>query len=396
MSWILLITVCLYAILIGEFAVAHWRLPEYVPRKQSHLTHFSIIIPYRNEAENLPRLLQAIAQLDYPFDRFEVFLINDASSDRSLEIIQSFMQSHPHLPISCLDNVCTSGSPKKDALALGIKHSQYDWIITTDADCTFPASWLPTIHSFILEKKPKMIAGPVTIATHSQSSFLHAFEQLDILSLMGATIGGFAMRMPFLCNGAHLVYEKNAFLEQGGFDTNNHIASGDDHFLLEKFVKAYPRKVHYLKTSQAIVTTQAQESWKALISQRVRWVSKASAYSYWFSKGVGLLVFLVNLITAVLIIYIPFQWIGVDEGASAWAKLPSRQAGALLEKLLMALLFKWIVDYILIARTAQFFKRKRYLLWYPLVMLVYPFITVYIALRSTISSYEWKGRQFLK
>ena len=394
MSWIVLIIISLYATLIGEFIVGYWRLPKFVFKKQDAHIGFSIIIPFRNEAENLPFLFEAIAALDYPTELFEVFLINDNSTDHSLQIVQDFIESHSQLSIHCHNSQRGSGSPKKDALALGIQHAQNPWIVTTDVDCIFPSSWLQTLSSCIIQKKPKMIAGPVAIAARSNTSFLNAFEQLDFLSLMGATLGGFGMRMPFMCNGAHLAYDKEAFTAQGGFTNNNHIASGDDHFLLEKFARAYPGKVQYLNSPQAIVTTTAQQSWKDFISQRVRWASKATAYTYWFSKAVGFMVFITNCICATLLVYVPLQWLLGMYFDIAFANLPSRQAGALPILFLFALLIKWSVDFLLIARTARFFNRKQYVLWYPVVMILYPFLNVYIALLSLLSTYEWKGRRF--
>lgn len=391
MSWIFFIIICLYAVLIGEFAVAYWRLPNYIPKAQTTHAGLSIIIPFRNEAPNLPQLLQAIAQLHYPQNHFEVLFVNDNSQDKSVVLVQEFIQSHPQLSLRCLNSVRTSGSPKKDALTLGIQHAKHPWIVTTDADCTFPSLWLQTINSFIQDTHPKMIAGPVAISQGVPSGFKHAFEQLDNLSLLGATLGGFGIKMPFMCNGAHLIYEKSAFMEQDGFKNNTHIASGDDHFLLEKFVAAYPKQVHYLKSPQAIVTTQAQHNWKGIISQRVRWASKASSYTFWFAKMVGIIVALANLITAVLLVIFVVGWCSaLWDMDTAFAKAVSQ------EILLLALLFKWGVDAVLIARTARFVKRKKYLKWYPLVMLYYPFMSTYIAVTSLFSSYDWKGRQFSK
>lgn len=386
MIWFILIPITLYVLLIGAFTLAQHKIPEYVPQEKKQHIGFSILIPFRNEAINLPNLLQAIAQLSYPADCYEILLINDDSQDNSLEIVNTFIASHTHITIVCLNNIQTSGSPKKDALNLGVQQSQYDWIVTTDADCVFPSSWLHTLNSFIQDRQPKMIAGPVGIATAKSTSLLHVFEQLDHLSLMGATLGGFGIKMPFMCNGAHLAYQKKAFIEQKGFSNNNHIASGDDHFLLEKFSNAYRHQVLYLKTKQAIITTQEQKSWRGLIEQRIRWASKASAYTYWFSKAVGSIVLLVNLITAILMICIPI--IMFSDSAFAKAKL--------LPLFAFSLIFKWTIDYMLLARIAHFFEKRTFLKWYPILLILYPFLNVYIALLSLFSAYKWKGRRFSK
>jgi cellulose synthase/poly-beta-1,6-N-acetylglucosamine synthase-like glycosyltransferase len=229
-----------------------------------------------------------------------------------------------------------------------------------------------------------MIVAPVSIDTTHPVSLINAYEQLDFLSLMGATIGGFGIRLPFLCNGANLAYEKEAFITVNGYTNNDHIASGDDHFLLEKFVETFPKKVRYLNSLDAGVTTQPQSSWKTLFSQRIRWASKTSGYTFWFSKMVGLLVFLANFITALLLLMIPFVFLGEYAFAKAYPK----------QLILFSLLFKYTVDLLLLARTASFFNRNSYLKWYPFIMLLYPFITTFIALKALTSSYEWKGRRF--
>lgn len=345
---------------------------------------FTILIPFRNEASNLPYVLKSISRLEYSLASFEIILIDDASTDESMLIIQDFMAQQPSLSMSCLPSKRQTGSPKKDALTVGVHHASHEWILTTDADCTLEKTWLLSLNHFIQEFQPKMVVAPVSIATPKPISFLNAYEQLDFLSLMGTTIGGFGMGLPFLCNGANLAYEKEAFTIVNGYQDNDHIASGDDHFLLEKFVKTFPDKVRYLNSLEASVTTQAQPNWKGLISQRVRWASKTSAYTFWFSKAVGLIVLFANLVTSVLLIYVLLS-LCLDFAFATALSAPL---------LLLTIVIKYTVDFVLIARSARFFDRKKYLKWYPLVMVCYPFITLYIVLKSLSFSYEWKGRRF--
>jgi cellulose synthase/poly-beta-1,6-N-acetylglucosamine synthase-like glycosyltransferase len=44
-------------------------------------TRFTIIVPFRNEAANLPLLLDSISKLHYPKERFEVILVDDESEE---------------------------------------------------------------------------------------------------------------------------------------------------------------------------------------------------------------------------------------------------------------------------------------------------------------------------
>ena len=113
--------------------------------------------------------------------------------------------------------------------------------------------------------------------------------------MQSATIGGFGIGVPILCNGANLGYKKETFLKLNGFDGNDHIASGDDLFLFEKFIAENKKNVKYLKSKAAIVTTFPVKSWRDLLNQRTRWAAKTGSSSSVNIKLIGLLVLLTNL-----------------------------------------------------------------------------------------------------
>lgn len=220
-----------------------------------------------------------------------------------------------------------------------------------------------------------MVAGPVFYTKNSR--FLNHFQILDLLSLQGATIGGFGLKRPFLCNGANFAYKKAVFLELNGFNGNSNIASGDDIFLLEKIASTYPKQLLYLKNKQAIVSTKAQTSWHALIQQHIRWAAKTSNYNNRFGILTGLTVFFMN---ALIVLGLALGLFGVIE-FKLWFFL---------------LLFKLIIDFALIYKSAVFFKHKITLKHFLPAALLYPFFSVYIALASLFCSYQWKGRRFKK
>ena len=178
---------------------------------------FSIVIPFRNEAENLPRLLKSIQKLSYPENQLEFLFVNDASSDDSATIIEKSMKTS-QFDYQILSAKRNTNSPKKDAIQTAIETAKYEWILTTDADCMLPKNWLNTFSDFIQENDSKMVVGPVSYET--KSSILHHFQLLDFMSLQASTIGGFGIQKPFLCNGANLAYRKDVFREVDGFEGN--------------------------------------------------------------------------------------------------------------------------------------------------------------------------------
>ncbi len=258
MTIIFSIITLVYIGCISGLVYGFLKLQEYKSNGEIPQVKFSIVVPFRNEAENLPHLLESFSKLDYPVDLFEVILVDDDSND-------GFEIGDFRFEISVIKNIRISNSPKKDAISTAISQAKNDWIITTDADCTFPPEWLKTLSTFILEKKAEMVAGAIKYETGN--SFLHHFQQLDIASLQGATIGSFGIGKPFMCNGANFAYSKQFFRKLGGFDGNNTMASGDDVFLLQKAVKRFSEKVFYLKSENFAVATKPAQTWKYLFFQ---------------------------------------------------------------------------------------------------------------------------------
>lgn len=354
-----------YLITIGWLIFGFTKINSFEYLGLTPKTSFSIIVPFRNEAENLPVLLESFSKLNYPIDLFEVILVDDESEER-LQIADYRLQ------ITTINNIRVSNSPKKDAITTAMQIVKTNWVITTDADCVVPKNWLLSLDNFIQLNHVSMIAGAVTY--DCQNSFLHHFQQLDLASLQGATIGSFGIKKGFMCNGANFAYTKSFFQKLNGFEGNGTIASGDDVFLLQKALSKYPEKVAYLKSKNTIVSTKPVDDWKSLFYQHVRWASKTTSYQSAFGKRLGLLVFMGNF---GLVCCFGFTLLGL-------VSFPNFG---------LYFLIKFGIDAALILQTNRFLtKRKiRYLL---LSSLWYPFFSTTVALYCLFGKYEWKGRRF--
>jgi hypothetical protein len=256
--------------------------------------------------------------------------------------------------------------------------ADFKWIITTDADCKVPNKWLLSYSEFITGNNPKMIAAPV--AYKCDKSFLQQFQNMDFLSLIGSTIGAFGIKKPFMCNGANLAYQKESFLAVNGFEGNDNIASGDDVFLLEKFIKTDPNSVKYLKTIDALVITKPVLNFKNLLSQRIRWASKTSATKNLFGKFVGLIVILMNLLMI------------IGFGIIIRNYFINKNSYKLIVFFLCLFILKWIIDFLLIKKTYLFIGLKTGLRSYILSSMLYPFFVVLVVVLSFFKKYNWKGR----
>lgn len=362
-----------YTLLIVSFVIGFDKIKSFDTTFKKPYNQFSIIIPFRNEAANLEALLQSILELKYPTQLFEIILVNDDSDDDSCAIIETFQHKNSKLYITLIQNNRKTGAPKKDAINTAIENAQFNWLITTDADCEVPKNWLNSFNTFIEEKQAVFISAPVKFK--KEKSLLFHFQNLNFISLIGSTIGAFGIKKPFLCNGANLCYRKDIFKKVNGFEGNTTIASGDDIFLLEKMLQNYPNKTLFLKSNLAVVRTKVENSLKAFFNQQIRWASKTNAYKNWFSKLVGLVVFTTNLaivIVGISLFFNPTNWLFFS---------------ALLAH-------KMFIDVLLIEKTAQFLNAKDSLLYFPLISIAYPLYIVFIASASLLKKYEWKGRIF--
>jgi len=363
---ILGIVFLIYILFIGQLIYGLNRMKRFSKKEFTPKTSFTIVVPFRNEKENLPNLLHSISLLNYPKELVEVILVDDDSEE-------VFSVQYSVFSLKVIKNIRKSNSPKKDAIETAIQIAKNDWIITTDADCLVQKDWLSIYDQYIQENKVKMVASGVCYIP--KSGFLSAFQNLDFLSLQGATIGSFGINQPFICNGANFAYSKAFFKELNGFQGNNSIASGDDVFLLQKAVSIAPKKVGFLLSKESIVATKPVENWTELFQQRVRWASKSTGYSSVYGKLLALVVFGGNLVWILSF----FLWL----------------LGILDQNIFMLFVaLKFLIDFNLLFKTANFFESK---LQYMLASsLLYPFFSVAVAVYSLFGNYSWKGRNFKK
>lgn len=103
----------------------------------NHHLPVSVIICARNEAENLRKYLPQILDQDHP--EFEVIVVNDASSDDTLDVLRAFEKKYRHLKLVNILPEKKIIPGKKGALEAGISSAQYPYLLMTDADC-YPKS----------------------------------------------------------------------------------------------------------------------------------------------------------------------------------------------------------------------------------------------------------------
>ncbi|MGM0580356.1 MAG: glycosyltransferase [Bacteroidota bacterium] len=348
------------------FASKVWnKMPEL--GKSGELKSVAILIPFRNEADNLKILIESISFLEYPRELLEVILVNDHSEDNFKEIIQSYEKSFP-FKITVL-SLPAELNGKKSAIAAGIKHSNSEIVLTSDADCSFPKDWVQKMQAPFEISHIQLVSGNVVFKAHD---FLSRIFQMEFAPLIGVGAVSVELGSPTMANGANLAFRKSTFEKLNPYADNLSIPSGDDVILLKKVKADYPNGIFFQKES--VVETKAPRNFKTFYSQRKRWAAKWSATSSLMETLPALAVWSFHLIYITAIIY-------------------SFISGQFL-LLLPVILLKIITEGIFISFILKSQNRAFKLDVYAFLQLFYSFYVLIFGLLSNFGSYTWKERKY--
>jgi cellulose synthase/poly-beta-1,6-N-acetylglucosamine synthase-like glycosyltransferase len=391
-----LLIICLllfvsYAAIIIYYTISWSRIGNASPLTSHHspfTTHLSIIIPARNEENNISACLQSIINQSYLKNLYEVIVIDDHSTDATASIVQGFNQ--PNIKCIALKDFIgdEKNSYKKKGIEVGIAQATGELIITTDADCIAPPNWLQTIATFYEEKKCDLIVMPVAI--NCGLSFIEIFQALDFMTLQGITGAAVHKKIHSMCNGANLAYAKKAFNVVNGFAGINNIASGDDMLLMHKIYTQNKNGIAYLKSKEVIVQTAPVHTIKEFFNQRIRWASKADKYDDKRMLPVLVTVYFFN----VLLLLLPLLALLYSKKYSILSVVEGSNIQYSILQLWIALLIvKTIVELIFLLPVAKFFNKQSLLFLFPIMQPFHIIYTVIAGWLGKFGSYSWKGRQ---
>ncbi len=340
---------------------------------QTYTTTVTVVIATRNEAHTITNLLTALAAQTFTATPFEVIIVDDYSDDHTVTVVNNFiMESALNIKILELKNISTPLQNKKAAITEGIKAASGELIVTTDADCIMGRNWLSAIVDYYETYQPDMIVSPVILEENNVFENLQVVEFLSLMAITGASI---ISSKPMMCNGANLAYPKSIFNQVGGFDGNSATASGDDTFLMFKIWEQNEDGIHFLKSAEALVVTNAQPTFAALLNQRIRWASKTKNYQLGHVTGVGFILVATNFLVLLLAILSCFQF-------------------GYFIMLITLLIFKLVADSALLNASNGFFRTNVITPFYIITLTaVYPIYLLLIMIFQ-YKGFSWKGRNF--
>lgn len=338
---------------------------KYEEAKINDYPKVSILIPCRNEAQNLPRCLASLEKLAYPKDRIQFVFGNDRSTDETAAILSSWVSSHSNsILVEVVEGDQNRRNGKANALSQMDKVANGEFFLFTDADCAVAPQW---INSMLLAQKSTE-SGIVTGITHIGSdSWFGKMQSLDWWLSLGMVKVINDLGISVTSMGNNMLITKEAYDSVGGFEGIPFSLTED--FEMGKAIEKNGYKAVHHVSGENLVETLPQQNVKGLLSQRKRWMYGAMKLPmYWR----GLLTMQVLFFPAIIYLFFlrPF------EGLSIW-----------LAKVAIQSLFIYLFS----LKTGQKLKISTLLLF----EIYYLFISW-----STIVYYfwpsktDWKGRKY--
>ena len=294
---LLIISGIIYFIFVNYYLRGLQNLPltNKLVEDDTLLPEISVLVTARNEEDNIKDTIISISNQNYPQNKFKIVAVDDRSTDKTGDILNSLLDVVKNLEIIYLteDDFVEDGKKikrklsKKDALKIGISSLTTEFVVTTDADCVYDPNWLRSYGTSIINNKNEklgIVAGVTIFHKEKYSNFFEKMWQemqyIDYFSqsLLGA--GAIGHNRGFTANGSNLLLKRSLYDENSSSNENDvtkkKYASGDDFFLIQSAEKEN-LKLQFLTNEESVVKSLPVNTLKDLFNQRARWASKAGA-----------------------------------------------------------------------------------------------------------------------
>lgn len=308
MSVILLLSVCsVFIAVINGILISLFLKKRNYENNKDRYVNFSIVIAFKDEAKNLSALFSSLEKLKYPKTQFEVILVDDGSTDNSLQLAIEFSKNCSNCKVINAKNKRYPG--KKGALDFGISQARNNFIMITDADCKPSADWLAS-YSEYFNLGFDVLFG---LAPFKQNEgFINKLSCFENLRSSILTISLAELNLPYSAAARNFGFTISAYNKLGGFSNTLETLSGDDDLFLREAIKN-KLKIGVVKDENAIVWSDSKSNLKDYLNQKARHTKTSFFYlphhklilGFWHSLNI-LLVLSLLLISINLFIIVPF------------------------------------------------------------------------------------------
>lgn len=242
----------------------------FVNPKPKRFPSITFIIPAHNEEKNIEKCLNSLLSLNYPKDKMKVIVVDDGSTDKTVEIVKKFGK---------VKLIKQGKKGKAAALNNGLKHVKTELVACMDADSFPDKDFLLKMVGYF-EKKNVASVTPA-IKVFDPKNLIQKIQWVEYLwSIFLRKLFNF-FDCQYVTPGPGSIYKTHILKELGGFDEDNLVE--DTEIALRLYEKGYRIE----NSVDAYVYTIAPSTLKELFSQRLRWYRGYIQNSIKYSKMIG-------------------------------------------------------------------------------------------------------------
>ena len=234
----------------------------------------SVVVAAKNEEKNIPGLIKSLTEQKYSDDLYEVIIVDDNSTDDTLNISKELIKDLNNYSIITADEKKFKG--KKGALQLGVEKAQHPYILITDADCRPEFNWIQAFADKFFVRFDFVFGVAPFFERENFINKISCFENLRSSLL---TLTATKLRLPYSASARSFGFSKEAFYEIAGYSNTIETLSGDDDLLLREAVK-HKMKIDVLADRNAFVYSESMGKLDDYLRQKTRHTSTSVHYLF--------------------------------------------------------------------------------------------------------------------
>jgi glycosyltransferase involved in cell wall biosynthesis len=349
-----------YVLLFGKFSFAKPQVskPKRIP--------ISVIVCAKNEDENVKNFVPLLVQQNYP--EFEIVLIDDASSDETLELFEAFEKQYSNVKLVKVQNNEAFWGNKKFALTLGIKAAKHEYLLFTDADC-YPTSndWITLMSSQFTQQKTIVLGYGAYEKV--KNSFLNKIIRFETLLTATQYFSWAKLGKPYMGVGRNMAYKREEFFKTNGFIEHMKLRSGDDDLFINQAANSKNTTISF--APESFTYSKPKTTFQDWFTQKRRHVATAKHYKSFDRSQLALFYIsqLLFIILPIILLAFLYQWILV----------------------LSLIVFRYIFAWISLGFSAGKLKEKDVMYWFPIIEITIIFTQLNVFITNTFSKpVHWK------
>ena len=258
----------------------------------------TIIVPCWNEESTVSKTINSILELDYPNDKLKIMVVDDGSTDKTWEVIQSF-KDHPQIELYTKQN-----GGKHTALNLGLSKSTSELVGCLDADSYVEKDALKKIVVYFEDSEIMAVAPSIKLWEPK--------SPLQLLQKVEYAFGIFTRKMfhymqaIYITPGPFSIFRKKVFENLGEYRKAHNTED------IEVALRMQKNGYKIAHAHHAFVYTVPPKTIKKLLKQRVRWsygfIKNASDYKDMFFKrqygNVGMLILPMAALSIISVLFV--------------------------------------------------------------------------------------------